>query len=407
MSFFEDRFKNHAVHSTLDQCIEAIKSHELEDLNEDQILAVSRCEHVLEFTKTMINRCDADLVVPATLDQLNNAITQVLNHWNQFVSNRNWKSLTSPCDTLITHVAQLSSKQRPIPKSYESLLSSLRDNAAAMLRQIREGKQQQDEELEGFESRLETFAQTIQTHAAEVEKQKTRMDSLITQQQETFSTAQETRNKEFSAFVSEKETTFEESQVEQTSKFEALHDQQTKAGQEQIDELQAHCDRAKKIIGIIGNVGVTGNYQKIANEERDTANLFRWLAAAFFAISVAAAGVVLWISTTSENFTWEMGLFRLITAVAFAAPGIYCAMESSKHRKNEQENRKLELELASISPFLEKLDETKAKEILEKLAPEYFGNHIVTEDGKPLVNIDSKSVEAALKPILELIKLVK
>ncbi len=408
MSYFEDRFNNHAVHATIEKCLEAIKAHEMQDLNEEQVIAISRCEHVVEFAKTMLNHCDADLVNPANLDQLNSAITQVFTHWPQFILNGDWNILTAPCDSLLTHIAQLSSKQRPIPKSYSELLGTLRNKTAEMLRQIREAKRQQDEEADEFETRLKTFAQTLQTHGTEVEKQKTRMDALINEQQETFSNAQNTRTQEFSDFISERSTDCEKTQAEQEARSKELHRQQTQAGREKVDELQVHCDHAKEIVGIIGNIGVTGNYQKIANEEQTAANVFRWIAVGCFAAMLIAVIVVLVGSFNTPKCDWTMALFRVLTAGIFAAPAIYCAMESSKHRKKEQENRKLELELASISPFLEKLnDETKEREILERLAPEYFGNRTIGENGTPLVNIDSKSIEAVLKPVLALAKLLK
>lgn len=276
-----------------------------------------------------------------------------------------------------------------------------------MLRQIREAKQQQDEEAEGFESRLETFAQILQTHESQAEAQKTRIDSLISQHQETFLTAQENRSSEYSSFISEKGGTFRETQDEHASKFEALHQQQAEAGQERIDNLQESCDRAKEIVGIIGNIGVTGNYQKIANEEKKAANVFRWIAVGCFVAMLIAVILVLHSSFSAEACDWSMALFRVITAAIFAVPGIYCAMESNKHRKIEQENRRLELELASISPFLEKIDDKDAETILKELAPKYFGNHVANNDGTPLVNIDPKSVESVLKPIIELVKLMK
>lgn len=408
MSFFENRFKNHAVHAAINKCIEALESYELQGLTEEHIIAINRFGQVVKFAKAMINQCDPNLVSQGSLDQLNNAITQVFNHWNQFIQNRNWNILTAPCDTLLSHIAQLTSKQRPIPKSYADLLGSLRDNTAKMLRQIREAKQQQDDEIEEFEGQLQELAMKLQSHESQIEAQKTRMDSLLTQQQETFSKAQESRTEKFSSFIADKNSEFEDAQAEQTGKFEALQQQHTQASQKQIDSLESHCSRAKEIVGIIGNIGVTGNYQKIANQEKKAADIFRWIAVGCFGAMLIAVIVVLYGSFKKEQCDWSMALFRVLTAAIFAAPGIYCAMESSKHRRKEQENRKLELELASISPFLEKLnDKNKASMILEKLAPEYFGNHAVNENGMPLVHIDPKSVEATIKPILEFAKLFK
>lgn len=68
MSYFEDRFNDHAAHATVEQCLESIKSHESKDLDEEQVIAISRCEHVVEFAKAMLNRCDADLVDQTILD---------------------------------------------------------------------------------------------------------------------------------------------------------------------------------------------------------------------------------------------------------------------------------------------------------------------------------------------------
>ena len=408
MSYYKDRFRDHTVHVTISGCLTAIQSHELDNISDEEVIAITRCEHVVEFTKTMLDRCDTDLVSQTVLDQLNSAVTALLNHWNAFVQNRDWNVLTVHGDSLLTHVANLSSKQRPIPKTYTHLLSSLRDRTAEMLRQIREASQQQDVEIEDFDSRLEVLSKSIEQQESQLEAQKTRMDTLITQQLETFGNAQQTRGQEFTSFIDDRESDFDNAQSEQESKFEELYQQVTQAGQEQIDNLKADCEHAKEIVGIIGNVGVTGEYQKVANQEKNMANIFRWFAMACFIGMLVTMFFILQESFKTESCDWTMVLFRVLFATIILVPALYCARESTKHRKREQENRKLELELASISPFLEKLnDPAAAKEILKKLAPEYFGNHPVDESGTPLVNIDSKSVEAALKPVVELIKILK
>ena len=54
-------------------------------------------------------------------------------------------------------------------------------------------------------------------------------------------------------------------------------------------------------------------------------------------------------------------------------PAWYCAGESSKHRKVEQRNRRLELELASLMPFLETLTPEARQKVIETLSAKYFG----------------------------------
>jgi hypothetical protein len=277
-----------------------------------------------------------------------------------------------------------------------------------MLQQIREASQEQNSELEGFDSRLQSAEQQLEQFNTQFEQQKTRVDSLINDQQDKFAQSQQQRQAEFTSFVDQRQDDFDQSKTEQKSTFETFYQQQENEGQTCIETLQKYCGHAKEIVGIIGNIGVTGNYQRIANEEKKTANLFRWIAVGCFGSMLIAVITVLILSFIFETFSWDMALFRVITALVFAAPGVYCAMESSKHRRKEQENRKIELELASISPFLEKIDnEADVQQILKQLAPQYFGNRTVENGESLLPQLDPNTLQV-LKPIIELaIKAVK
>ncbi|MCG8483568.1 MAG: hypothetical protein MJA31_09695, partial [Clostridia bacterium] len=83
----------------------------------------------------------------------------------------------------------------------------------------------------------------------------------------------------------------------------------------------------------------------------------------------------------------------------------YAARESNKHRKLETKNRTAELELSSINPFIEILDEDKKQSIKEKLVDKYFGNnqsHDISEGKEEEVSI--VGFEKILKAVLPFIK---
>ncbi len=63
------------------------------------------------------------------------------------------------------------------------------------------------------------------------------------------------------------------------------------------------------------------------------------------------------LSTT--GFDWTKSILRIIAAAALSYPATYAARESSKHRKLEIINRKAELELTAIGPFIELFPELK------------------------------------------------
>ncbi len=166
---------------------------------------------------------------------------------------------------------------------------------------------------------------------------------------------------------------------------------------------------AKRIVGLIGNTGMTGHYQKVANNNKRAAEILRVLALLFFVGLVAG---VSWVVSGigADNFSWEVAVFRVLVVATFLAPALYCARESNKHREEEHHNRRIELELASIEPYLDKLPEEKAQQIIEQLASQYFGNHsnieIDSDDPATLKNIVLRG-DQALTLVERLVKIAK
>ena len=110
---------------------------------------------------------------------------------------------------------------------------------------------------------------------------------------------------------------------------------------------------------------------------------------------------------SGDTFDWTKSLVRILAAAALSYPATYAARESSKHRKLENLNRKAELELAAINPFIELLPEQKKQEIKEKLVEKYFGNNqnIISDlDEKGDENISIGTIERIVKTLLPFIK---
>lgn len=398
MNIFQQQYEDHAIHNNYKQLLEKISNAELSDLSEEEVVAIARFQNVIEHTAKLLEASDPELVSTKMLEKLNNTFTSMTQQWNNYCQQRNSDVLVAVADTLLDQSAILPANKRKLSREYSQPLRTLRDKSAEMLKQIRETSHEQDEAIEEQDKQLQSLEGEMKKYSDAFEHQKGRIDSLINTQQEQFSKTQSDKNDKYELFVEELQSTFDEWTEEKTQKAQII-----------IDALTEHNHHAKEIVGIIGNIGVTGNYQKIANEEKKTANLFRWIATGCFGGMLIAVIIVLIISFFQDGFTWEMALFRVVTALVFAAPGIYCAMESSKHRKREQLNRKIELELASISPFLEKLqDESKSQEILAELAPEYFGNKTIgSAEGDSFSAVNSDMVIKVLKEVGQMVKSLK
>ena len=154
----------------------------------------------------------------------------------------------------------------------------------------------------------------------------------------------------------------------------------------QIEDLRGE---AARVVQVIGNIGVTGNYQRTAQDESKAANLWRWITIVFFVVGVTVAlvtlGIFLYQGPSAENI--QSSIVRLLFALAITAPAFYTARESARHRTNADRARQDELELASLGPFIELLPEEKKIAIRETLTTRYFGRGVDQHDVKPLLTL--------------------
>jgi hypothetical protein len=88
---------------------------------------------------------------------------------------------------------------------------------------------------------------------------------------------------------------------------------------------------------------------------------------------IVVGGISFYQSFEHPELDWKVFAFRLATVFVIAIPAIYAAQESSKHRRREQQNRKVQVELASIDAYLVQLPEPKRHELKEKLTEKFFG----------------------------------
>ncbi|MDF0535853.1 hypothetical protein PY479_16410, partial [Shewanella sp. A32] len=95
--------------------------------------------------------------------------------------------------------------------------------------------------------------------------------------------------------------------------------------------------------------------------------------------------------SNSSNYVRDLALLGI--------PAAYAAKESSKHRELENHNRRAELELASLDPYLEKLPKETKDKVKEELTVKFFGLnqlHQMEEESvtiKDIINLLKTAIE--------------
>lgn len=190
---------------------------------------------------------------------------------------------------------------------------------------------------------------------------KTAADAAEKQRRSQYEEGQQGWEKQHEVMMNEHRTASEELQ-------EALWER----GENIVTNLEKQKEDATTLVKIIGNIGVTGNFRKVADSERFLANIFQVAALALMLAIVGGIGATV-TKVLEADSVWQDVILRLGVTVALAIPAMYCAKVASGHRRFERQNRILELQLASIDPFLEALPVEERNRIKAELANRFLG----------------------------------
>lgn len=401
-----ENFRSHPVFEKITQLDFRLNEQEAnENIDLDNLsFFKSFVKYIADRLKTTI----PILVQEAEMNGLNSEIDAGLQQINTFLGNNNIGHLNNATNNFNSAITRIRNFPLPFAKGDFDF-----SKAIANFEQILKGKYQSLEtEKNELAEEIESQTKVLEKQDAEIkrlykllETKEIEIQNLNTQFQAEFTALKTKATQE----IESDRTTFRKEIDTDKSAFETeIEDLKTKIDTDTtglVTSLQTKLEEAKKIVNVIGDIGVTGNYQRIANEHKETANLWRWITIAFM---TAFTILLVWTiyDLSSQGFDWVKSLIRILAAAALSYPATYAARESSRHRKLETINRTAELELAALSPFIELMPEEKRQLIKEKLVDKYFGNgssdsitKSAEEEGLSIGGID-KLVKALL-PLLK------
>ena len=410
MGRWDGQYAGHQIHKT----IETLKSSlDREDIPLDQPEisdAINRLKQIGSHISNALERLNPEIAPLSVLNAINDPLIRTQNELNAYFNNHNTQHLINAnnnIDTAIIATSQLPYlRLRKETSSLSEAVTLYRSSTEKIISDLMEKKNQIFSDYKSVSKHSNEVDQKLSELSSSIDQQKLRLDSIISDYQRQFSDSEGKRREQFVNQLTDQLNGFTNTQKEIDGKVKDFFDKQkteangiletfSKDAKEIIATLEEKRKQASDLVQVIGNIGVTGNFNKIANQERKTANILRIIA---LLLMLGIFGIVFLIVfiTIKEGVDWRLILFRMSAAIVLGFPAWYAAHESSIHRKNEIRNRKIELELASIDPYLEKLPDDIKQGLKSKLTERFFGqkdNMEIKEDDLP-------------KGIIEIIKLV-
>lgn len=446
MSRFDDRFSDHQIHQTLkDLKTNLNKASQRAQKNgggQAALTAVRRLQSGCSYISQKLDGTDPALVSANLLNNLNQQLNQIRNYVSQYVQNGNANLLNDGhangnMDTALQQVSQvpvpisgnevgdLGERIKSFRRSAGQLERHLRSDVASTRKKAQALEQQVATKLEELQKQTDEFLQSVRQELgnkqqemaqeltarlqkldAEVEKQesrieeqKGRIDNAIQEFQAQFSSAQETRRENFATAQKERVDSFQSQLEEHKNELESLRNQQEEEAQEHLEQMRQYEEDIRNLMEVVGATGLTGGFKEAADQEKKAAN--RWRGIAVISL-LGIVGVAVWavLTTTAGEPDWYGLARKVFLSGSVAILAAFAIRESGRHRMRERRNRRLQLELASIDPYLANLDEESRKTVKGKLTERWFGQPL---EGEPESD-DGVSAESLLEVIREALR---
>lgn len=386
-------FQNHTVFQKVEQLSGRLLESEVQEKLELEKLDFFKVasQFLLDRLKITI----PTLLSVAELNVISTEFENALSQINSFIGNNNVGHINNAVNNINSALSYIKSFPIPLSKGdfdFTKIITEFQKTVKEKYDYIEALSKELEEKIEISKNELESKQQELNILSNKIVNKEKELENLTLNFQTQFETANNTFTKQVTddrvIFRSEIDTDREKIQNDTDSI---------------IKDLERKLNDANKLVNVIGNVGVTGNYQIIANEHKKTANDWRNIATFFMCILSGLLIFSIW-KIGDVDYDWHKAIIRIIASAILIYPATYASKESGKHRKLENLNRKLELELSSINPFIEILDESKKQEIKAKLVEKYFGNNELLEESDKNESISANMLETVVKLVSNLTK---
>lgn len=396
MSKWNEKFNNHNFWSTWNTLKEKLNSEDLITKDDSSIQDVARLKKAVEFIDGVLEQIDPELINLAILDNYNQTTSTCLSEITAYIGNKNIGHLAnanSQIDSFLTLLNRIpnitfANQKSSIKKAATAYSEAIDTHLLKVKKFIEEEIALQKSNISEVISLIATTTKEIDLLKAQVKNVEQSINKQSAEFNTLFQTNENARNDRFSALEQKLDTKIDNIIIKHQSDIDSEFKELSIKSAKIIQVLDKFNDDAAKIFGVVTNSLQAGAYSSYANEEKRNANLLR-----LSAIGLMLTGVCILVipellkiyhNQATYFLDWKMVLGRIPFSLILFVPAFYLARESNKHRNTEILNRRRELILSTIDPYLALLDDEKAQQIKLEIAKEIFSEGVMGQNDSSL-----------------------
>jgi hypothetical protein len=277
-----------------------------------------------------------------------------------------------------------------VSATFDALLEQMRAQEVAH----RAAAEELNDDLKALHQQRELLEQKLAQVEAQVAAQVPAIEKATTAQNETFNKAQTDRAEAYTTWLAERREEQKKSEVASEKSIEAY----ASAAEALLNTMSETQDKTEKVAGDTTSAVLARSFGTYSQREY-------WSALGAFAVGILltlVAAAILFTAMTSlsadQPATWQWVVLKLgVTATLVGGASVAIAL-GNRFWKNSAANKRVELELRAIGPFLMDLgDEEAAKEAKLTFVSRTFGRAWEQPAGKNDHDDDEVNVNALAK----------
>jgi hypothetical protein len=397
----------HAIHNNLKRALQTLSELlSAENIDSEQLLQIERMHYVLNILQSTFAKADPMMIAVGSLDSVNVYVEAIFSYMSNFQQTMNAGQITNSISNIDAICQNIRNLYVP---SNVSEIEAIREATVSFRQSLAQHLRHSSKETEEKSSLVQKLGEEAEELKRRIDAEKTRIDTITANYQSQFSESEAIRQREYSNSLAERKADYDtelEKYREDFSKFELTIEQDLNAqlvnSKMILGKLEQHQEKAKRILGTLSVDGHAAGYKIEADNARNSKINWQRLTVALFIGLIISA---IWNAFFHQaQFTWAIFASKWSVTLAIGAAVTYCAKQASKLDRVERENRNMELQMATIDPYLEIFNETERKEIKKVLVDRIFtGVRDSKDDDKGTVGLPvsdfSKIIESLGKVI--------
>lgn len=378
MSSIEERINEHPALSRAEEVRSLLDLLEDLDLSTETRESLHRLRRVIDLFLNQVTSADPELTSFQALKSADQQFSKIKQELTQYKSNNNFNHITNAsaaADNILS-----SAKALWVP-TVDLDLDQVREAISSFRKSVGQNARYAEQELATTRKAIDSLREEADALRNSIKEQKTRLDSVVSDFQSQFSKAEEARRSEAAGAIKEEQEKLDQLRTSYEEHFEkTIDDSKTKLNEVSNDlstnadsvlsDIETYKEKAERLIHVIANTGMVGGYQRVANEERRVGRF--WDGVSLLSLGGMIGFAIYAFHGTFDDFSLGVFLARFGVVLTFGALAGYAARQADKHHKVERRNRRVELELASIDPFLAELPDEQRNKIKAVVADRMF-----------------------------------